>query len=592
VDNDASDADKDDGQFELAGARLGSYVITETVAPAGFALDVDATRAQAVTALDLNAVVGTQGVDDPGTTDESDFHNRLGSLSWEKRGPDNVLQGGATFTVGPNNPFTGVAGALTVVDNDASDADKDDGQFELDGVRLGSYVITETVAPAGYGLDADATRAQAVTALDLNAVVGTQGVDDPGTTDESDFHNRLGSLSWEKRGPDNVLQGGATFTVGPNNPFTGVAGALTVVDNDASDADKDDGQFELAGARLGSYVITETVAPAGFALDADATRAQAVTALDLNAVVGTQGVDDPGTTDESDFHNRLGSLSWEKRGPTGALLAGATFSVTPDPSTGTGSLTGITDCVASPCTGLADQDPDAGQFGLVNVRLGSYTITETVAPTGFVLDADATRAQAVTPLDLNAVVGTQGVDDPGTTDESDFHNGVALHLGKTRGFWGNVNGHGILDPDANGLINSPVTIGGGTRSVSVTSIVQSDKILGGNACTFGIPTIFTCTGTGAGQGLSDALKVGTLNNLAAQTLALTYNIQKIGGYSGQTLGALSCSPVTGLTSSSTVNDALVLANSLIQNSVFGGTTTQAQASAMNTLLGDCLNREI
>jgi hypothetical protein len=167
-------------------------------------------------------------------------------------------------------------------------------------------------------------------------------------------------------------------------------------------------------------------------------------------------------------------------------------------------------------------------------------------------------------------------------------------LGKTRGFWGNTNGHTILDPTHDGFIDSPVTIGGGTRSALVNTILKSDQILSGNVCsTYGLsPAIFTCTGTGTGQGLSDALKAGTLGTLAAQTLALTYNIQKITNYSGQTLGALSCSAVLSLTPSSTVNDALVLANSLIENSVFGGTTTQAQAGAMNTLLGDCLNREI
>lgn len=79
---------------------------------------------------------------------------------------------------------------------------------------------------------------------------------------------------------------------------------------------------------------------------------------------------------------------------------------------------------------------------------------------------------------------------------------------------------------------------------------------------------------------------------------MTYNIGKISGYSGQTVAALSCqvyitSPLSalGLSSSSTVNQVLAVANGLIGQSFKpGGTATQAQEGAMNALLG-CMNRE-
>ena len=45
-----------------------------------------------------------------------------------------------------------------------------------------------------------------------------------------------------------------------------------------------------------------------------------VTSGNLSQVIGNQGSDDPGNDDESDFHNRLGTLSWEKRTEPGALL--------------------------------------------------------------------------------------------------------------------------------------------------------------------------------------------------------------------------------------------------------------------------------
>jgi hypothetical protein len=73
--------------------------------------------------------------------------------------------------------------------------------------------------------------------------------------------------------------------------------------------------------------------------------------------------------------------------------------------------------------GANDTDPDSGQIAVINVLLGTYTITETVAPAGYALDDDVDRSIIVNGgVELNAVVGVQGSDDAGNTNESDFHN--------------------------------------------------------------------------------------------------------------------------------------------------------------------------
>lgn len=65
------------------------------------------------------------------------------------------------------------------------------------------------------------------------------------------------------------------------------------------------------------------------------------------------------------------SLAWEKRrSDTNALLGGATFTISPNPFTGTGSLV-LTD------NGAGDNDPDAGQIQIDDLLFGTYTITET-----------------------------------------------------------------------------------------------------------------------------------------------------------------------------------------------------------------------
>ena len=93
--------------------------------------------------------------------------------------------------------------------------------------------------------------------------------------------------------------------------------------------------------------------------------------------------------------------------------------------------------------------------------------------------------------------------------------------------------------------------------------------------------------------MATGINKGSLNTLAAQTLALGYNLNAVlrPGFAGQTIGQLQCSAgSTGLNSGSTVEQVFAAAKSLIDGSAAGGTTTQAQIGAMNTLLG-CVNRE-
>ncbi len=91
-----------------------------------------------------------------------------------------------------------------------------------------------------------------------------------------------------------------------------------------------------------------------------------------------------------------GSLAWSKIDAlTGLLLGGATFQVckTYDYDTTTGTFIDITDvCVSVPDNSGLDQDPDAGEFLLVNLDLGRYTVKETIAPPGYAADPDTETA--------------------------------------------------------------------------------------------------------------------------------------------------------------------------------------------------------
>ena len=160
--------------------------------------------------------------------------------------------------------------------------------------------------------------------------------------------------------------------------------------------------------------------------------------------------------------------------------------------------------------------------------------------------------------------------------------------GKTMGFWGNKNGIARIEANG-GYAANAVNIG---RGAIIDTKAESLKVLPKtlNACGKGNPIIFSDQTATANCSLATGININSLNTLSAQTLALGYNIKLVAGYDGQTISDLGCSPVGSLTSSSAVGDAFAAAVALINGSASGGTTTQAQIGAMNTLLG-CLNAE-
>src|SRR5258708_28517526 len=84
------DADSDAGQIQINNALLGTYTITETGAPSGYAIDDDPTRLVTVTSGDRNSTrlnsshhITAYAVFS--FSKKTAFHNRLGTISWEKR---------------------------------------------------------------------------------------------------------------------------------------------------------------------------------------------------------------------------------------------------------------------------------------------------------------------------------------------------------------------------------------------------------------------------------------------------------------------------------------------------------------------------
>lgn len=108
-------------------------------------------------------------------------------------------------------------------------------------------------------------------------------------------------------------------------------------------------------------------------------------------------------------HDIAGQASWTKTDGTDKL-AGSEWTLTgPDATTAT-----VIDCVTAGCAGLLDQDPAEGAFLLKDLKWGDYTLVESVAPLGYVLDStphdftvDETTVGSV--IALGAIVNTLGV---------------------------------------------------------------------------------------------------------------------------------------------------------------------------------------
>jgi len=192
----------------------------------------------------------------------------------------------------------------------------------------------------------------------------------------------------------------------------------------------------------------------------------------------------------------------------------------------------------------------------------------------------------------------------------------------TKGYYGNKTGNAFLDKNRDGTIDAaPAAIGGAVRGVSVKNITCNNAILGADSSGFKALTTggsSACTSPniryGSGNStLATGVTQNQVSNLAAQNLALTYNVQYRTNFGILTLNGRGCAPATfggftfttatvaqlkaalagmSIDGNTTVTDLLAKANALLNNTTsVVGTATQTQVEAMTQLLGRCVNQE-
>lgn len=402
------------------------YRLQEQEAPAGYQLDPtpvffivnpDGTVTQVTSATDTtpveNPIAGTSG----STLSFSDPRN---IVSFSKQDADGSELDPASYRVAAASGSSFADGTLekTVTTTGGADA-----LAKLDSLLIvgDTYTVTETSAPAGYYLNAETLS------FTVNPD-GTMRFADGGQLEsyEGDGSSALVQTDVPIRfrihkanaGEGDYDLSGATFSVASSD-----AGAEPLT-TEATDAAGDVDLSSLPLAVDTDYTITETKAPDGFKLDADAITVH----IDADGAVSVSG-EAPASyaLDTADDGAYVLTCSDEpfvlkllKTDPDGSVLPDASFDVT-------GQFAG------GP-TGESVQTDAQGTASLASLLMPgqTYTLTETAAPAGFqpfagsaqfTMDEDG-KLQVIDDAGGSVKVGDEGISLV-VTDQRIVENGTA-----------------------------------------------------------------------------------------------------------------------------------------------------------------------
>ena len=385
ADNGVNDADPSDGGFRITGLPTGEYTVVETGRPTGYNVDPVTGYATVPNYSASPIEVFTSSTPAPGASAYvfADVSRMAGLRVVKSDSLSGALLDAAQFLLCRDSSVSvgfdysvDCATAQQVASLVTGSAGV--GAAQVDGLAFGDYWLWESVAPVGYDVADPRFWQVSVTVANDGALITVPLTNAPA----------YGSLSWFKRAGsvEGALLGGATFVL----HRTDVSQPdVTVVDNGVGDANPVAGALLVSSIHAGTYTVTETVAPAGYFGSAAHTGVVVVAALGNSA--GT-------------FVNVLGSLRWSKviAGHPETRLGGATFTVT---ATGGAASDAPWNLDSNPIVvadnGVNDADPSDGGFRITGLPSGSYTVVETLRPTGY---------------DLDATTGLANITDPTVTD--------------------------------------------------------------------------------------------------------------------------------------------------------------------------------
>ncbi|MGN0770766.1 MAG: SpaA isopeptide-forming pilin-related protein [Christensenellales bacterium] len=312
------------GSWTSSPIEYGTYYVKEITAPAGYILA--STPSQSVTIKKTNAHATIEMTNEKYTS---------GAITIKKVDEKGKPLAGAEFTLLP------VGVKKTTGEN---------GEAIFDGLTEGTYTITETEAPTGYGK----LEGYVTVNIEANGTANVAGT----VPDNLNFNGKSVILTWKntrtqgsisitKTGSEGKPLQGALFGLYDNAGATG---------NPVKTAYTDQyGKAQFIDLDAGIYYVREIAAPNGYVLD-ETIRP---------FTIGGNNDWDVETTIKNTLKEY--SLTLVKKGDDGKLLAGVEFTISG--------------------TGIVSRTAESGQEGVVTfegLHFGKYTITETKAPQGYI----------------------------------------------------------------------------------------------------------------------------------------------------------------------------------------------------------------
>ncbi|GHU37876.1 hypothetical protein FACS1894105_10770 [Clostridia bacterium] len=303
------------GKVSVPNVTPGWYVIAETKAPTGYIISESAKT------VEVKATVPTVVT----VTNRAENNLEIVKLDAYTRTP----LSGATFKVEHSN---GANVGMYITDST--------GKILVGGLKEDTYVISEVAAPDGYQLDS----VPQIVVIEGGKLQSVEFLDKPLSGIEiikTDFYSHAPLF-------------GATFVVERDN---GERIGSYKTDNA--------GKIIVADLTAGTYIVSETIAPDGYMLDA---LLQTVIVKN-NALTVAEFADKP-----------LSGIQILKTGADGKTpLAGAVFTI--DKPNGERITTGVTNGSGKYVTDVS------GKIVVHDLESGVYIVSEVSAPDGYILDS-------------------------------------------------------------------------------------------------------------------------------------------------------------------------------------------------------------
>ena len=247
-------SEEETGVYRLHDVVYGKYVVKETKAPDTFKPDTGDYPVNVTVNKETITVRNTE----TGDFADQPMKGGITLLKYDKDYPDNKLSG-ATFVVYKD----------TNLNNEIDDADEfmgnlvedteNVGVYSITDLRMGQYLVKETVAPENFNLDEKTYTVILSNDGDFISVENEAG---------KGFANSpsVGTVTltkYDARYPDHKLSG-AVFNIWKD---VNSNGEVDEEDIDLGALTEDDGVYSMSELRIGDYLVREIKAPVGFVLD-------------------------------------------------------------------------------------------------------------------------------------------------------------------------------------------------------------------------------------------------------------------------------------------------------------------------------------